>query len=109
MHAPARNSDPMTSHLAADELVASGARNAQQQIAVIAVEQYPGLTSLELANVTTLCRFLLARRLPECAEALTPRVRRGQVRRCTISKRLAVTWWPVGHEEQTHLFPTLKD
>jgi hypothetical protein len=99
----ARNSDPMTSHLAADHITATGARAAQQQLATKAVEQYPGFTSLEIAKRSTLCRFMLARRLPECEHALT--VRRGQARRCSESGRMAVTWWPAGTVEQQTLFP----
>ena len=98
----ARNTDPLTSHLAADHLVASGALSAQQSLAFKAVEQYRGLTSLEIADKSTLCRFMLAKRLPELER--THQVRRGQARRCKISGRLAATWWMPGDIEQATLF-----
>lgn len=99
----ARNTDPDTSHDAAAHVTASGARARQQAIAVKAVEQYPGLTSLEIAGRARMCRYMLARRLPECEEGGA--VRRGQERRCSVSNRMAVTWWPAGSIEQTTLFP----
>ncbi len=98
----ARNTDPNSSHDAAAHVTLSGARAKQQAMAVKAVEQYPGLTSLELANRTSMDRYVLARRLPEAEEGLA--VRRGQERRCSISGRLAITWWMPNAIEQTVLF-----
>lgn len=98
----ARSTDPNASHDAAAHITASGARGAQQQMAAKAVEQYPGLTSLELAKRSSMCRFVLARRLPECITAGT--VKRGQERRCSVSGRLACTWHPPQAEEQLALF-----
>lgn len=71
-------------------------------MAVEAVAQWPGKTSLELATCARMDRYVLARRLPECESAGA--VRRGQGRRCSVSGRLAVTWWTPGVEEQTDLF-----
>lgn len=94
MNHPARNADPRSSHEAADHIIASGAQQAQQRLAAQAVASYPGLTSLELARKTKLCRFMLARRLPECAKAGT--VVRGAIRRCSVSKRSACEWHAPG-------------
>ena len=103
MSAPiARTRDPQTSHQATRHITGTGARAAQQQMAQKAVEQYPGLTSLELAQRTTLCRFMLARRLPEIEP--TGAVRRGQARRCSKSGRMAATWYPPKTIEQLGLF-----
>jgi hypothetical protein len=99
----ARATDPATSHEAAEHITATGARAAQQRLAVEAVKQYPGLTSRELGRRTTLCRFLLARRLPECETGKS--VKRGQARRCSVSGRMAVTWWPADAVPQQQLFP----
>lgn len=88
---PVRNSDPHTSQLAAAHVTATGARAHQQHQAAAAVSSFPGLTSLELAKATTMCRFMLARRLPECEAA--GQVVRGAVRRCKVSGRSAATWW----------------
>lgn len=98
-----RASDPNSSHEAADHITTTGIRAAQQKLATTAVEGYPGLTSLELGRRTGICRFTLARRLPECRTAGT--VRQGQERRCSISGRTAVTWWPANSTEQTDMFP----
>jgi CRP-like cAMP-binding protein len=107
MHAIAtqafRNSDPATSADAADYMTSSGKRAAQQRIAATAVASYPGLTSLELAKRTGLCRFMLARRLPECETGGD--VKRGQVRKCRHSARSAATWWPRDAVSQDNLFP----
>lgn len=94
VHTPvARATDPATSHLAAEAITASGARDAQAQLAAEAVRKHPGHTSNELAELCPLDRYALARRLPECATAGA--VRRGQSRECRVSGRSAVTWWPV--------------
>lgn len=68
MNHPARSSDPSTSHEAANYIVATGVQGDQQSAAASAVRRFPGLTSLELANETGICRYVLARRLPELAE-----------------------------------------
>lgn len=99
----ARAADPETSHQAAEHVDATGARAAQQQLATKAVRLYPGLTSLELGSRTSLCRFLLARRLPECETGKA--VKRGQARRCSVSGRMAATWWPADAVPQQQLFP----
>lgn len=91
MHAPARKSDPRSSHEAAEAVTASGARAGQQDLTAKAVERYPGLTSLELSKRSRIDRYTLARRLSECEEARM--VKRGPSRRCTVSGRTAVTWW----------------
>lgn len=99
----ARNTDPHTSHAADEFMTASGRRAAQQQMTVKAVECYPGLTSLELSDKTSMDRYVLARRLPECERDFA--VKRGPSRRCTISGRDAVTWWRPSDDIQVQ--PTL--
>lgn len=99
----ARASDPRSSHDAAEHITATGARAAQQKLAAQAVDSYPGLTSMELAKRTGLCRFLLARRLPECRTAGT--VRTGVIRRCSVTGRSAQEWHPPGTPIQTELLP----
>lgn len=101
MHAPARNTDPQTSHEAAEHMTVSGKRAAQQELTAKAVESYPGLTSLELARRCKMDRYMLARRLSECeAEKM---VRRGATRRCAVSGRTAITWHPWDSVEQLPL------
>jgi hypothetical protein len=97
-----RATDPHSSYDAECHINRTGIRARQQSMASKAVEMWPGLTSLELANKSQICRYLLARRLPECQMA--KQVRRGQERRCSVSGRLAVTWHPPGSVEQMGLF-----
>lgn len=87
----ARWTDPATSHDAADHITRVGLRGHQQRQASEAVRNFPGRTSLELAKASGLCRFMLARRLPECVTAGA--VKRGQARTCSESGRKAHTWW----------------
>lgn len=89
----ARATDPESSHRAADEVTASGRRAAQIAQVIDAVRHYPGRTSMELADLTGLDRYLLARRLPEAVTAGT--VVKGAQRECRVSHRLALTWLPV--------------
>ena len=95
MNLPARHSDPVTSHEAARAIIATGDRAHQQHLAYAAVRAYPGRTSLELSHMTGICRWQLARRLPELIERGL--VTQGPKRRCTASARglNAVTWEPV--------------
>lgn len=62
---PARHSDPESSREAARAIIATGDRAHQQAEAYAAVRAYPGRTSLELSELTGICRWRLGRRLPE--------------------------------------------
>lgn len=88
----ARASDPVTSHLAAEHVTQSGIRSRQQHAVLAIVKLYPGRTSQELARYG-IDRYALARRLPELDDAGL--VRRGEMRRCSVSGRQALTWWAV--------------
>lgn len=87
-----RHSDPATSEQAATHVTNSGIRRKQQQAALAAVLAHPGHTSHELATLSGLDRYALARRLPECATAGV--VYRGAPKTCDVTGRSAVTWWP---------------
>jgi predicted transcriptional regulator len=86
----ARNTDPASSHMAACEITATGARGQQQRIVFRAVVENPGRTSRELAALCPLDRYQVARRLPELEEVCM--VKKGPARECEVGKRLAVTW-----------------
>ncbi len=88
----ARRSDPASSHAAAVHMRRSGKRLAQQDHAAAAVRAFPDHTSFELAMLTRLDRYMLARRLPEIARE--GRVDRAPMRHCTVTGRLAMTWRP---------------
>jgi len=84
----ARNTDPLSSHLAGEEITVLGKRQKQINIVVRLVKRSEGLTSAELAHKHGIDRYMAARRLPEASS-----LKKGDARRCTISKRSAVTWW----------------
>jgi hypothetical protein len=86
----ARNTDSVSSHMAADHVTAQGTRGRQQRIAFRAVVEHPGRTSRELASLCSLDRYQVARRLPELEEARM--VQKGPARECEVGHRLAVTW-----------------
>lgn len=88
----ARNSDPHTSHLAAEAITDSGERGCQQQSVESLVWRYPYRTSAELAMFGPLDRWQIARRLSEIETA--GRIKRADARRCTIGSRKALTWVP---------------
>lgn len=92
----ARNTDPITSHLAAEHITKTGARAYQQAQVAAAVRSFPGRTSFELAMASQIDRYTVARRLPECETAGL--VKREGVRKCGISGRLALTWSPTPRE-----------
>ncbi|MDR3445965.1 winged helix-turn-helix domain-containing protein [Dyella sp.] len=89
----ARATDPESSHHAAAELTASGRRGQQIAQTFAAVKAFPGRTSQELSDKTGICRFVLARRLPEAVTAGA--ITKGLQRACSVTGKLALTWWPV--------------
>lgn len=97
----ARNTDIGTSHAAAQHVANSGIQQDQQAKAAAAVKLHPGLTSMKLAQVTGLDRYMLARRLPELLK--TEQVWRGPAMPCPVSGRSACTWWPVAQGENLAL------
>jgi len=60
-----RHSDPYSSEVAGTSIEGSGKAQHQRETALVAVATYPGRTSRELAEITGLDRYMLARRLPE--------------------------------------------
>ena len=86
----ARNTDPVSSHLAAEEVTVKGTRGRQQRVVLWAVAANPGRTSRELASICDLDRYQVARRLPELENAGL--LEKGPMRRCSAGRREAVTW-----------------
>ena len=62
------------------------------QHAAEVVTQNPGYTSAELAGLTGIDRYDLARRLPDARAA--KRVKNGPTRPCSITGRVVQTWFP---------------
>ena len=88
----ARVSDPLSSHLAGEEVTLSGARRRFAELVLEMVQARPGMTSAELAHWRAVDRYAVARRLPDLEHE--ERVHQGKGRKCEVSGRLAVTWWP---------------
>jgi hypothetical protein len=86
----ARHTDPISSHIAGYEVEASGKAHNQRLISYQAVKRYPGLTSKELAMVSGIDRYILARRLPELQGVKQGNDRFKRI--CRVSKRLSVIW-----------------
>lgn len=87
---PARSSDPVTSHIAADDITSSGLRDSQKSEVLRWLTQHPGSTSAELAHISGLDRHMVARRLPDLER--DGKVRKSGQRECAVSGRPAVTW-----------------
>jgi hypothetical protein len=90
--ARARTMDPATSWAAAREVTTNGVALHQREACLAAVVAAPGSTSAEVAVRACLDRYAAARRLPELRVAGC--VRNGDVRRCRVTGRASLTWWP---------------
>jgi len=92
----ARNTDPITSHMAADDVTVSGKRQTHVRILSEIVANNPGMTSAEIAFMVSdkhpdLNRHEVARRL---ADGKGCTLRQGVSRKCRRSNRMCITWWP---------------
>jgi response regulator of citrate/malate metabolism len=87
----AASADPISSHLAAAEVTASGRRDSQKReiLEALRAESAP-VTSMELARAAGIDRYTVARRLPDLERDRL--VERGQLRDCRVSGRPCVTW-----------------
>ena len=96
MNSPlARNTDPITSDIAAEKLVASGKHNFQKTQTYNALKRYKqrkdeNPTSAELAYFSGLDRYMVARRLPDLQK--NGLVRKVDRRVCSVTTNPAVTW-----------------
>jgi len=97
----ARETDPATSHQSAAAIKATGALGEQQRDAAQLVRLFPGHTTSELAKLKVeklgaegsweKWRHILGRRLSELAGV---HVDGRAERRCKVTGRRALTWWP---------------
>jgi hypothetical protein len=99
----ARFSDPVTSHLAAERIKATGQLRESQILVRDAIRRWPGKTAVELGALMagTVCkgrprddrwwRYEVSRRAPEIAPV---HVRRGKPRECTVAGTCQSTWYP---------------
>jgi hypothetical protein len=87
----ARSTDPLSSHLAADEFTRSGRRGAQKRALLTWLRgQLQPMTSAEIALASGLDRHGVARRLPDCERDGS--VVRCAMRECGATGRPAITW-----------------
>lgn len=96
----ARDLDPVSSHLAADELQRSGRRRTQRMMVLGMIQHLPGSTAGEIAKSYAMDAvhqerlfYMIERRVSELVLAKV--VRRGDVRRCKVRGNPAVTLWPM--------------
>lgn len=94
----ARTTDPVTSKLAGEEIVRSGRIGEQHRFVLAAVRSQPGKTALELDRLNGTDR-VFGRRLSELARFGL--VVNGAPKRCDISGKLSLTWWPKEKGDRT--------
>ena len=93
MRPSARNSDPITSHMADKEITLDGTKEKQLKQVYEAVKRFPGCTSREIANMAGLDRHLVGRRLSE-----HPKIKKLMYgneeakRKCIFSGRMCCIW-----------------
>lgn len=97
----ARNTDPVTSHLAAELFTSSGKRLSHNMRILRAVIDKPGMTAGEIAEATGLSQIQVSRRM---ADFKNIKIKEGPQRHCdSLDHRpLCLTYWPVvgGSSEQ---------
>jgi hypothetical protein len=93
MHAKARNTDPVTSHIAARDVDASGVAYGQRAACLSEVIARPGQTASEISVALELERIVGGKRLPELREAGF--VKNGPSRACRVTGNRCMTWFPV--------------
>lgn len=93
----ARNTDPVTSHMAIEAMNESGVRIAQQKIILNIVRVFPGWTAAEYARKLqqsgiALDHVQVQRRLSDLC-GIT--IKKGCVTKCTVKGSKMVTWLPI--------------
>ena len=92
MHAKARSTDPVTSHIAARGVDASGTADSQRAACLSEVIAQPGQTASEISVALELERIVGGKRLPELREAGL--VKNGPSRACRVTGKRCMTWFP---------------
>lgn len=93
----ARVTDASSSHQAAAIQESTGKAKADAALVLEALRGFPNCTTRELAVHARLDRYMVARRMPELAEAgLATRHEPGKGSApCSVTKRVAIRWRPV--------------
>ena len=87
-----RNTDPATSHMAEREITESGVRENHLMRVIGGVERFIGYTASELAQVSTLTRDQIGKRLSD-GEAIGA-LKKGEPRKSRVTGRMESTWYP---------------
>ena len=92
-----RFTDPVTSHLAVEQIAKSGALAAQRQVCLRAVHDEPGLTAAEILAKVECERHVPSRRLPDLRKAGLVVSNRPRI--CRVTGSTSLTWWPIGRRD----------
>lgn len=93
----AHRHDPHSSHLAAYQHTVSGQRRTNAERVHEAVLDHPGCTARELVAVLPdLDKYEISRRLTDGRN--DGRLEHGPMRKCAVSGRLSVTWYPAARQ-----------
>ena len=95
MKATSRTDDPSTSHEAARNVERTGTAQSHREKILALVRAFPGSTCDELAaDLHTLNRYQVSKRLPELLDATPPYIEAREPRTCRIAGTRQLTWWP---------------
>jgi hypothetical protein len=92
MRAKARNTDPVTSHIAARVVDEAGTADIQRIACLSEVVAQPGQTASEISVALELERIVGGKRLPELREEGF--VKNGPSRLCRVTGKRCMTWFP---------------
>jgi hypothetical protein len=91
-----RKHDPVSSLLAADEMVDSGKLAERERVALGLVNLHPGKTGEELDQLAGAKKREISKRLAGLAQKRQiVRGRKEEMRACSVTGRLCLTWWPM--------------
>ncbi len=88
-----RNTDPVSSHAAEQEITKSGVKQTHMDETLRLVKIWPGKTCQELVELTggKYDRHQVGRRLSDLKNK--GKIKQGPVRKCKVARRLCVTWY----------------
>lgn len=101
-YAKSRNTDPVTSYMAADKVEREGTAETQRQKCYAEVARMEGQTSAEIAKRLEVDRYTPSRRLPELRDAGI--VQNGNHRKCMVTGNKSMTWYLRLPRPAQHLF-----
>lgn len=99
--ARSRNTDPVSSKLAAEYVEKSGKAETHRELCFAEVLANPGQTCGEIAKSIGLDRVAAARRLPELREMGL--IESKTIRICSVANRRCLTWTPTKAAENAYL------